>query len=232
MYSFFSDVSFNCKTHALNYAKRFIAEQIPFYTNIELDSINGKFLTRLLSYHPDVAYKIGYGIKHFIKRDNGAGYTLFIIRIDGSEESFSYKTCCGVKYDDLTTAMRTAIAPFLTEYKKSNPSSCVFCKTTVGLQVDHKTIPFCIIKKKFIEQNTLATPNTFAKTAFKIVCFDSKDAVFEKAWTNFHNKIADYQILCGDCNSKKGDKIEINSKEFIKKPHKNISSLYINLNDL
>jgi hypothetical protein len=56
--------------------------------------------------------------------------------------------------------------------------------------------------------------------------------MFEKAWTDYHNKIADYQILCGYCNSKKGDKLEFNSKENNKKIHKNISSLYINLNDL
>lgn len=232
MFSFFSDVSFSCKTHALAYAKQFITEQIPFYTIIELDSINGKFLTRLLSYHPDVEYKIGCGIKYFTKRSSGAGYTLFIIRIDGSEESFSYKTCCGYKYDDLTTAMRTAIAPYLSNYKRLNPSPCALCKTSVGLQVDHKTIPFCIIKKRFLEQNTLEVPQKFEKNQFKIICFNSKDIIFEKSWTDFHNKIADYQILCGCCNSKKRDKIETNSKQIIKKPHKIISSLYINLNDL
>lgn len=232
MYSFFSDVSFSCKSHAQAYAKQFITEQIPFYTNIELDSTNGKFLAKLLSYHPDASYKIGCGINHFIKRDNGAGYTLYIIRTDGTEESFSYKTCCGFKYDDLTTAMRSAIAPFLADYKRLNPSACVFCKTLVGLQVDHKTIPFCIIRKRFLEQNTLEVPQKFEKNEFKMICFESKDAVFEKAWTDFHNKIADYQILCGYCNSKKGDKPEIISKENNKKPHKNISSLYINLNDL
>jgi len=234
MYSFFSDVSFSCKTHACSYAKRFITEQIPFDTIIELNSTNGKFLVKLLSYHPDASYKIGCGIKHFIKRVNNHRYILIIIRTDGSEESFSYKVCCGITFDDLTTAMRTAIAPFLAEYKKSNPSSCSFCKTIFGLQVDHKSIPFCIIKKKFLEQNTLAVPHKFAKNDFKTVCFESVDAVFEKAWTDYHNKIADYQILCGYCNSKKGDKIEINSdgKQINQKPLKNISSLYINLNDL
>ena len=228
MFSFFSDVSFSCKSHAHAYAKKFISEQIPFHTIIGLDSINGKFLTKLLSYHPEAEYKIGCGVKHFMKRDNGTacGYTLIITRKDNTEEPFSYKACVGFKYDDLTTAMRTAVAPFLAEYKKMNPSSCASCKTFFGLQVDHKTIPFCIIKKKFIEQNTLEVPQTFTKNAYNVVCFKSTDAKFETAWADFHNKIADYQILCGDCNCKKGSKIEN------KKLHKNISSLYINLNDL
>ena len=226
MYSFFPDKVFNFKTHALEYAKQFIAEQIPFNTIIEPSSHNGVFLTKLISYHPESAIKIGSGIKTFTKRPNQCGYTLFIIHPDGSESSFSYKVCFGIKFNDLYTAMRSSIAPFIRDFFKNAIHKCVLCGSINNLQTDHKTIPFSTIKNMFLAKNVLPIPETFSKNQFLNACFRQTDSEFESAWISFHNNNADYQVLCGPCNSKKSDKPNN------EKLHKTISYLYINLNDL
>lgn len=54
-----------------------------------------KKLHLLIVMHPDAERKIGVGVDHFkIKRNAlGAGSGFWLVRSDGSEESFSYKRC-------------------------------------------------------------------------------------------------------------------------------------------
>ncbi|SDB34924.1 DCL family protein [Pseudomonas sp. NFACC13-1] len=54
-----------------------------------------KKLHLLLAMHPDADRKIGVGIDHFrIERNAlGAGKGIWLVRVDGSEDTFSYKRC-------------------------------------------------------------------------------------------------------------------------------------------
>jgi hypothetical protein len=204
-----NNISFKNKTQAQAYAKKYITDEIPFFIIINLDTPNGIFLTELLSYHPNAIEKIGCGIKAFVKRKHMSEYILIILRTDGSEESFSYKYCCGQVFDDMATAMRSAIMPYTIEYKNTQPHKCNLCGIVPffsQLHVDHKTIPFSVIKDIFLKKNNLVLPKSFSKNDLKMKCFKPEDKALEDSWIAYHNKIADYQMLCQQCNIKKGNK--------------------------
>lgn len=204
-----NDTEFKTKTAALAYAKKYINEEIPFNTFLTIDMVKGKFLLDLLSYHPDVESKSGCGIAFFIKRRSiMGGYTLFNIRTDETEESFSYMSCLGKKFDDLATAMRSAISQFTIHFKKNNALKCCLCGTDSDqcFQVDHKSTPFSEIKRRFLESNLLAVPTKFSKDSANVACFKDCDSDFAASWVSFHNNIADYQMLCSRCNVSKSNK--------------------------
>ena len=86
---------------------------------------------------------------------------------------------------------------------------CVFCKITNldshEFHVDHNTISFSKIKNDFLETTKEKKPTLFTKDKiFLNTIFIKEDEKFEKEWVEYHNKIADYQILCCVCNLKKG----------------------------
>ena len=106
---------FKTKSPALQYAKNYINEKIP-YGDIDFESDNGKFLLDLIAYHPQLDEKQGDGIIGFKKIRNkfGLAFNLQLIRVDGVAVEFSYKVCLGYTFDDLSIAMRVAIEPSTT----------------------------------------------------------------------------------------------------------------------
>lgn len=205
-----NNTEFKTKTPALAYAKKYINEQIPFFVTLTLDTDHGLFLMQLLSYHPCVEWKSGTGIKAFIKRKTVmGGYTLYIIRTDNTEESFSYMACLGKKFDDLATAMRSAISPYTVNFKRTSELKCCLCDITEessNFHVDHKSISFSEIKKQFLEKNILDVPTSFVKDSLLITSFSKSDYQFASSWISFHNNLADYQMLCSTCNVLKSNK--------------------------
>jgi hypothetical protein len=229
---------FQKKSPALEYAKNYINCNIPYNQTVELESDNGKFLLDLIAYHPNLDTKQGDGIISFrkIKNEFGFGYSLQVMRIDETTETFSYKVCLDFHYDKLNIAMRLSIELFRDKWRQSNRHNyhCVLCGISdTLLEVDHKTFPFAEIKRRFLEQNKLPNPS-YARA---ITCrwkFDDASNEYEKSWVKFHDSLVDYQFLCGQCNGKKSDKIDYIPNERNKdvKPIKKVSTLYINVNDL
>lgn len=76
-----------------------------------------KKLHLLLAMHPDADRKIGVGIEHFrIERNAlGAGKGIWLVCVDGSEDTFSYKRCIrGVvqsSHGKVYEALRFAVRP-------------------------------------------------------------------------------------------------------------------------
>lgn len=170
------------------------------------------FFKDLISLHENRHIKIGCGIKQFHIRHNPMNFnerTLWVERIDGTEETWSYKPCLDIKQNDLTAALRSSIGQFTTIYKTSlSKLSCCYCNTYCGpFHVDHKTIPFSKIKDDFLKNIKLTIPKKFQKdSVYFNVMFLDDDKDFENEWTKFHNSSADYQILCATCNQEKSNK--------------------------
>ena len=170
------------------------------------------FFKDLISLHENSQIKIGCGIKQFHIRHNTFNFkerTLWVEHMDGTEDTWGYKGCLDIKQNDLTAALRSAIDEFTIMYKMSlQKLSCCYCNTNCSpFHTDHKTTPFSKIKDDFLKTTELPIPNTFQKNSiFKNVIFLDSDLDFLNEWVLYHNKHADYQILCANCNIVKSNK--------------------------
>jgi hypothetical protein len=170
------------------------------------------FFFDLISMHENRFIKIGCGIKQFHIRRNRMNYherSLWVERIDGTEDTWSYKACLEIKQNDLTAALRSTIAQYTTMFKFTQPElCCCYCNTYSGpFHVDHKTVPFSKIKDDFLKNVKLSVPKTFQKNSiyFNVMFLDSNRDFIDE-WIKYHNSIADYQILCSTCNMEKSNK--------------------------
>jgi hypothetical protein len=79
------------KTDALAFLKVMLNRYRPGDTVSDADKV---FLLEALKRHPEAAAKIGAGVKGFEVRSAEYGTQCFwILRVDGSDERFSYKSC-------------------------------------------------------------------------------------------------------------------------------------------
>lgn len=82
---------FERKTDALAFMKVMLNRYRP---GDAVSAADGAFLAEALKRHPEATTKIGPGISSFDVRSADYGTKCFwILRIDGSEERFSYKSC-------------------------------------------------------------------------------------------------------------------------------------------
>ena len=82
---------FDRKTDALAFMKVMLNRYRPGDT---VSAADGAFLAEALKRHPEARTKIGAGGRGFEVRSADYGTQCFwILRIDGSEERFSYKNC-------------------------------------------------------------------------------------------------------------------------------------------
>lgn len=82
---------FGRKTDALAFMKVMLNRYHPGDT---VNAADGAFLAEALKRHPDAIAKVGPGVRSFEVRSADYGTQCFwILRIDGSEERFSYKKC-------------------------------------------------------------------------------------------------------------------------------------------
>ena len=178
--------------------------------SINPDHIDFIFFSDLIYLHENKETKIGIGLKQFHIRHNAMNFnerTLYIERIDGTEDSWSYKACLNIKQNDLTAALRSAIESDIDLYKSSAKRECHYCNTLLGpFHADHKTIPFSKIKDDFLKITKKEIPKIFGKDNIKFnVIFLETDKEFKKEWFLYHQSKADYQILCATCNIKKSN---------------------------
>ena len=79
------------KGDALTYLKEMLNH---YKLNERVSALDSDFLKEALRNHPECEEKIGVGIDHFVVRLADYGTRCFwIIRSDGTEERFSYKSC-------------------------------------------------------------------------------------------------------------------------------------------
>ncbi|TPO09886.1 DCL family protein [Mesorhizobium sp. B1-1-5] len=82
---------FERKTDALKFMKVMLNSYRP---GDAVSAADGVFLAEALKRHPEASTKIGPGVRSFDVRSADYGTQCFwILRIDGSEERFSYKSC-------------------------------------------------------------------------------------------------------------------------------------------
>ncbi len=117
-------------------------------------------------------------------------------------EDISWVACIkGKNRDPLSCAYRVAIDDQIKEFRKTQPSICVFCnKTNSEMHVDH-IIHFEKLVLDFELINKLPVPKTFSNYHTNQKCFSKTDKEFEDSWKEFHKKYAQLRILCRECNS-------------------------------
>jgi hypothetical protein len=82
---------FEKKTDALAFMKVMLNRYRP---GDAVNSDDGAFLVEALKRHPEAITKIGVGVRGFEVRQADYGtQCFFVLRVDGSEERFSYKSC-------------------------------------------------------------------------------------------------------------------------------------------
>ena len=82
---------FERKADALAFMKVMLNRYRPGDT---VNADDGAFLVEALKRHPEAATKIGVGVCNFEVRSADYGTQCFyVLRVDGSEDRFSYKSC-------------------------------------------------------------------------------------------------------------------------------------------
>ena len=160
---------------------------------IDSNHVDFAFFNGLFVEHEKYETKRGCGIKCFHIRQNPMNYnerTLYVERIDGSEDSWSYKACIGIKKNDLIEAMRYSIKPFTQEFKKK--SSLICCKCGIDnldltdYHTDHKSTPFSKIKNDFLTTNK--PPTKFIKNKkYNNMEFSPDDYKYKEALIEYLN---------------------------------------------
>ncbi|CAM8819869.1 DUF3223 domain-containing protein [Burkholderia pseudomallei] len=117
-------------------------------------------LQYLLLLHPRAIEKIGAGVASFViaRNERGSGKGFKLIRVDGTEERFSYKACLdGQTPTDRSRAveaLRFAVRPQLMVFRRSLalPVACALTGEMIAdhadLHVDHSK-PFWLLVREF-----------------------------------------------------------------------------------
>lgn len=171
-------------------------------------------LSLLLHMHPSAERKIGPGIKHFKveKNTQGSGSSFVAVRIDDTEERFSYKTCITgripTKKSEVLEALRFTVRDQLFAFRKTLtfPTKCALSGNGIekneDLHIDHK-IPFSELVREFlkIECTTLEKLNTFGNGEN----LELTDKGLEFRFRKFHENKAVLQPTLMKENIRKGN---------------------------
>lgn len=139
-----------------------------------------KELLELFANHPDAPAKIE-GLYDISIRITEYGKLGLIIHTERGEDNISYCSCITKKSKDMTNQLyRDLIYPQIRQFKKDVVDwECATCHTTTQpFHIDH-TYPF----KKLLED-----------------CIDKEN------WIQYHKERAILQVLCANCNLKKGSR--------------------------
>lgn len=176
-----------------------------------------KHLHLLIAMHPDAPRKIGVGVDHFkIKRNVlGAGRGFWLVRSDGSEDSFSYEQCItGVPqspHGKVCEALRFAVRPQMRAFRDAIglPVQCAGSGVEItdrkDLHIDHKT-PFWILLERFshdmhVDLSTLVTRGN--GETLELV-----DQSISCAFDEYHRLHAELQPMLKALNVSKGGRME------------------------
>ncbi|HHK0231160.1 TPA: DCL family protein [Pseudomonas aeruginosa] len=171
----------------------------------------------LIALHPGAERKIGSGIDHFKVQRNvlGAGQGLWIVRSDGTEESFSYKLCItGVRqssYGKVCEALRFSVRSQLIAFRETLtlPAKCAISGKDIvhrsDLHIDHK-IPFWRLLLAFSEVHRVELSRLDTVGSGEALAL--VDQKISKAFQAFHMEHAELQPSCKAANSLKGGQVE------------------------
>jgi hypothetical protein len=176
---------------------------------IRESNLDFEFIYGLVKRHPDFSSKFIDGIaavtveRHPIQKDS---FQTHVINRLGLKQDFSWVKCVtGLKTTakaNLLSAMRLSITDDVMAFKANSDGRCANCGARDGLQVDHIN-PFAGIANEFLRDKQ-DLPTEFADHPWiNKAIFRPEDIEFELKWTDFHRKIAKFQMLCRPCNLKK-----------------------------
>lgn len=164
----------------------------------------------LMALHPEASRKIGVGIDHFkiVRNALGAGRGIKLFRLDGTEESFSYKRCvtCVVQSPH-GEALRFTVRSQLIAFREAlgMPVRCAVSGTIItdrrDLHIDHKE-PFWILLERFCQdrQVDLTTFETSGNGENLALVDQKVSSEFEE----YHRLHAELQPLLKAANIAKG----------------------------
>ena len=210
------EVIFNTKKECLNYTRNIINKL--GCCIIDKNNPNFIFFNNLFKNHPNYNEKVGVGIDYiFIQHNylNRKTYETMIKRLDGSEIDISWVYCCNFKErtveNDLKKAMRQAVKDITIYFKEHNQLICNFCKTEnepyENYHTDHHNPSFITLINNFLQSTSLPIPSSFADCKkSNTTIFKDDDEDFKNEWILYHNSNCKLQILCKNCNLKKGKK--------------------------
>lgn len=170
-------------------------------------------LLYLLYMHPRSEEKIGVGVDHFNIASNaeGSGKGFQLVRVDGSMERFSYKTCIdGVAptmRSRVTEAFRFSVRDQLAEFRACVvlPTTCALTgkliQTRKDLHVDHR-IPFWKLLERFREEHGFSL--CAIKTHGTGEHLSIADHELQERWKLFHAQVAELQPTLKEENIRKG----------------------------
>ena len=191
-------------------------KKLKSYVRSELDSIGicsslreknpAKFLffNDLFQRHPERERKgVDKIVDIQIKQHNKGDYQMHIIKNDKTSDTISWIACVRKKGDTqgrkCRSAFRAAIDDQILEFRKNHRTeTCLFCKSDIGLTVDH-IVHFSKLKKDFYKLYP-NKPTEFSKNSLQQHCFRDEDSEYAEAWANYHRLNADLRILCHSCN--------------------------------
>lgn len=215
---FIGEIGFKTKKARETYTRERIAS-IGAKQDIKPPDHDFYFLQDLLSNHKKHKWLQGSGVKSFNIRRNvmGKGFQTFVNRTDDTEDTFSWRKCCTQTTPStkamLNKAMRSTVMDHTETFKSQfeRRFECTLCQARGSnpflFHADHATMPFCKIRDTFLSEIG-SYPKRFCKHPTKYCpVFRKQDEKFEKLWTDYHNKHAEYQILCASCNLKKGSNV-------------------------
>lgn len=107
----------------------------------------------------------------------------------------------------LHNALRNTVSRQLSAWRRRQAGrpACAHCGRLGGeLHVDHVAPPFVAIRDAFLAQWAGAVPTAFVGGRGSGRCRLPAGAPMTRAWQRFHARQATYQLLCRDCNLRKG----------------------------
>lgn len=179
-------------------------------------------LEYILLYHPENEYKCVNSIEYLVVRLNlqYKTRTLYIKSYNKSEDDISYIICIQSifnKFDQnklnllhIYDALRNAInnhnrLKFLRDnatYNNGYYGICSKCNQYLKACVDHYLISFKYILDNFCSINNIIISEIKIKWVDNVIIID--DIALKDKWSEYHDSVAIYRILCRSCNSSLG----------------------------
>lgn len=189
-----------------------------------------EFIEGLLGKHPDSATKLK-GMKRMevvctgIGRSGWSVYGILLHYEDGRVDDVSWAACVansgcgrakkkepaneGRPSSEMNSALRHAVSPQITAYRRRRRPECANCGLTVvdeAMHVDHDVVGFAELVREFLgslseaerermERGVVSAPEVMARHRFH-----EDVRVLEKRWQRYHAKNAHLQLVCAHCN--------------------------------
>jgi Protein of unknown function (DUF3223) len=213
----FSDCSFwqGNKTKT----RKFFSESIKNHPlgKIDVKENLHNYLLELFQFHSECEEKLGCGVDFFdVQKDGWGNKFIFIHRLDKSVIDVSWTHCFNpiTSIKLLKGAMREAIEYQIDTFRKKMKNekiyTCQLCdvhfaRSNIISHVDHYPISFEKLFQEFTNnwKKHSDLPTFFHEKAntYQPLFFE-EDLQFKTEWIDFHDKKANFRLLCRTCNLK------------------------------